>query len=71
MPKIKIKVDIELINNDKQGDTSKCYGCQFIDNHSLVPYCMAFNEYLPITPDSFYNRLEQCRQAEVEDGKEL
>ena len=70
MPKITIKVDIDLINNDKHGDTSKCYGCRFIDGDSLEPYCMAFNEYLPITHDSFFNRLEECKNNEVQNGED-
>lgn len=70
MPKITIKVDIDLINNDKQGDTSKCYGCRFIDGDSLEPYCMAFNEYLPVTHDSFFNRLEECKNNEVQNGED-
>lgn len=68
MPKITIKVDIDLINNDKQGDTSKCYGCRFIDGDSLEPYCTAFNKYLPTSIDSFFNRLEECKNNEVKDG---
>lgn len=70
MPKITIKVDIDLVNNDKQGDTSKCYGCRFIDYYALEPYCMAFNKYLPTTPDSFFNRLEECKNNEVQNGKD-
>lgn len=66
MPKIKVKVDIDLINNDKPEDTSKCYGCRFLDC-DLEPYCALFNKYLPTTFDSFFNRLEQCKQAEVKD----
>lgn len=65
MPKITIKVDINLINNDKQEDTSKCYGCRFIDGDSLEPYCTAFNKYLSTTSDSFFNRLEECKKNEV------
>lgn len=69
MPKIRVAVDIELLNNDKQGDTSKCYGCRFIDGDALEPYCAAFNKYLPTTFDSFFNRLEECKNNEVKDGK--
>lgn len=65
MAKIMVKVSIDLINNDKQGDTSKCYGCRFIDGDSLEPYCTAFNEYLPTTHDSFFNRLKECKNNEV------
>lgn len=68
MTMIQVKVDIDLVNNDKQGDTSKCYGCQFIDDNSLEPYCTAFNKYLPTTSDSFFNRLEECKNNEVKDG---
>lgn len=69
MPKIRVVMDIELLNNDKQGDTSKCYGCRFIDYYALEPYCTAFNKYLPTTLDSFFNRLEECKNNEVKDGK--
>lgn len=70
MQKIRVVMDIELINNDKQGDTSKCYGCRFIDLDSLEPYCTAFNKYLPITLDSFFNRLEECKKNEVQNEKD-
>lgn len=69
MANIIVKVDIELLNNDKQGDTSKCYGCRFIDGDTLEPYCTAFSKYLPTTLDSFFNRLEECKKNEVQDGK--
>ena len=68
MAKITIKVDIDLINNDNEEDTSKCYGCQFLDCGSLEPYCMLFDNYLPTTFDSFFNRLEKCKNNEVKDG---
>lgn len=68
MAKIRVVMDIELLNNDKQGDTSKCYGCRFIDLDSLEPYCTAFNKYLPTSIDSFFNRLEECKNNEVKDG---
>ncbi len=70
MAKITIKVDIELINNDKQGDTSKCYGCRFLDGNSLEPYCTAFYKYLPTTFDSFFNRLEECKNNEVQNDED-
>lgn len=70
MPKIRVVMDIELLNNDKQGDTSKCYGCRFIDGDSLEPYCTAFNKYLPTTFDSFFNRLEECKNNEVQNAED-
>ena len=67
MKDVKIKVELWLMHNDPDGNYSKCDGCQFITEGPEGPYCSVFHDYLPSSPDGFFNRLEECKNAEVDD----
>lgn len=71
MKDVKIKVKLQLINNDSDSDYSKCYGCQFLTEGPEGPYCSLFHEYLPSSPTSFFNRLKECKNAEIDDEGEI